>query len=484
MLIPHTRFPCRYISQRMLGLLLCFTVVTLVRAQGYISPEVTAYQNYQRATTDTGRFNALMPVFRHRLTVSSDWGGCKTVLDTLNTLARQSGHLPSIVRILSAQGGYSRQIGQSDVALTAYLEALKLSETLGEPRRLGVICFNIAALYEDQQDNALHETYLLRCEQYGIQASDYSLLGGVYGQLGKMAARGKDYAKAQNYFEKALNIARAHQQEVPGDWLNALHWMSQVLIEQQQYTAAEMRIDTGVGQSQSLGDPLMLSQFMSLRARIRREQGRAAEAVSISKVATQWADTAQNAQIAEIAYKELADCLTAAGDFAGAVKAQQMVQTMRDSVLSQERQRSMVMAEARYQSERKSREIEALTQRNRLIYGAACVALALAAWGLWAYWQKRRKLTAAQHTQARLESELVEAKAALRAFTEQLIAQNAPNAQADDAVAPDPANLNSLLESTILTGADWERFKHLLDRVHPNFMQRLQTRTSPLAKAA
>jgi tetratricopeptide (TPR) repeat protein len=447
-----------------------------LNAQSGISAETRAYEKLKKATSDTARFNALMPLFRHRLNVASDWTGAKTVLDSVKKYALAAGHEPSIIRALSAEGGYNRMIGNWDVALSAYLEALTRSEKLGDDRRRATLCFNIATLYEDQEDETNLRIYLQKSEEYCLKANDLDLLGGIYGNWGKVYARQKDFGRAQDYFQKSLDLNRQMGILDPGSWLDNGLWLAQVLIEQKNYLPAGPVIDTFRLEAQKLESHIHECQFWALQARIKREQGDHAAAVALAEHAARMADKVHNAKVAEIIYKELSDCYSAAGNFSAGLKAQQQVQAMRDSVLSENKQRNMMMAEARYQNAQKELEIKSLTRSRRRGYAVAGVLGLFVLIGGAAYQRKRLRLQDEIRQKRLLADELEKARTMLHEFTQTLIEKNAGaiGRHRSDDIDVDQADLNSLLESTILTGADWERFKYLLDKVHPNFMARLQ----------
>ncbi len=450
------------------------------------TPLPAAYQRFAAATTDTGRVAALMPVFRYRLNATTDFAGAKPVLDSVSRYAQRSGDPRSILRVLSAEGGYHRMTNNWDAALSKYLAALQIAEQLNNKSRIGVLCYNIAALYDDQQDTTNQRVYLEKTERMARETDDLALMADVYGELGKCAGKRQELDKAETYFRQCREYYRKAGAPDPAIWFDSGLWLSQCYIEQKKYPAARIQLDSVLAEIRQQPFPAFLCQTLAFKARVYRETGAADKALPLAQEAAALSDSVGNPQMQELVYDEYYRTLQAAGRYAEAVKVLEKKMALHDQVLSEAAQRNMVMAEARYQNQKKQQEIDTLKRTRQRNYALIALLLSTAIIALLAYNRSRLKLRLETQRKKLLDEELRHAKAMLQEFTDRLIEKNTimesmqPGAS-KDAEQPDPEAFQQLLDTTILTGDDWERFKTLFERVYPDYLARIQRQFSDLS---
>jgi DNA-binding CsgD family transcriptional regulator len=176
--------------------------------------------------------------------------------------------------------------------------------------------------------------------------------------------------------------------------------------------------------------------------------------------------------------------------------ANQLYRTMvklKDSLLNAENSRQIAEMQTRFETEKKQQQIEALELKNenealtRRIYGIALILL-LAISTMLAGWMRYRnkKQEELRLQEKKLADEkLQRAMDQLESYTKQLIERTHREARLQqdlerlkselDSQSPDSdENIESLMESTLLTDDEWHSFKKLFQQVYPGFFVSLR----------
>lgn len=176
--------------------------------------------------------------------------------------------------------------------------------------------------------------------------------------------------------------------------------------------------------------------------------------------------------------------------------ANQLYRTMvklKDSLLNAENSRQIAEMQTRFETEKKQQQIEALELKNenealtRRIYGIALILL-LAISTLLAGWMRYRnkKQEELRLQEKKLADEkLQRAMDQLESYTKQLIERTHREARLQqdlerlkselESQSPDSdENIESLMESTLLTEDEWHSFKKLFQQVYPGFFVSLR----------
>jgi DNA-binding CsgD family transcriptional regulator len=123
-----------------------------------------------------------------------------------------------------------------------------------------------------------------------------------------------------------------------------------------------------------------------------------------------------------------------------------------------------------YQLLKKERQAE-VTRRNLLLLALVSIALI----GILLYNRQRLKIKLARQQQAIAEAEKDSAKEQLLIFTQTLLEKNDQIEQLNTSLQQQTVATNDeLIHQTLLTDYDWNRFKELFEKIHPDFFNRLK----------
>ena len=112
-----------------------------------------------------------------------------------------------IANLMSNIGAVYANQGDDVNALKNHLGSLRLAEQTGNNQRIFTALNNIAGIYfEKKQTWGKALEYLLRAEPLAEEAGNKEALGLILGNIGEIYYEQGDYVKAQDYYNKALNL--------------------------------------------------------------------------------------------------------------------------------------------------------------------------------------------------------------------------------------------------------------------------------------
>lgn len=160
--------------------------------------------------------------------------------------------------------------------------------------------------------------------------------------------------------------------------------------------------------------------------------------------------------------------------------------TLRDSVINEEKNRSIQQLKIEYETEEKERENQLLKARQQTDVARRNLALILwgitiLAIGVWLYFRREKA--------RRTQEELVQNRQQLEEFTQLLLAKNTRLMELEQSLGREPElvepedgdadfdgrSTGILYDVHILTEADWMAFKRTFERSYPGFILRLRT---------
>ncbi|MEQ1745613.1 MAG: tetratricopeptide repeat protein [Saprospiraceae bacterium] len=316
----------------------------------------------------------------------------------------------------------------------------------------------------------------------------YAALAGYYGKAGMtekcMEASQKGFAILKNYGSLIERCAAYNQMAFihsdKNDWAAALPLLD---------TALQLMLASGIlnqrpGMHLNVGD-------------CHRNLGHWAEARYYLKAAEAEADSLGQTHILARAYERLAQLDEATGNPASALRLFLKAKTIRDSLFTQEKNRSLQELAVQYETREKEQEIQLLTaterlqrtQRNLLLAGLF-FAVALFGFGLYI---QRLKLRTAREALTQTQQEMADYIDLLLSKNTQIAAlEKSLQTARREPVQPetDPADTEtdddpteSLYNSRILTDKEWEQFKQRFERLHPGYLLRLRSRYPDLSGA-
>lgn len=271
---------------------------------------------------------------------------------------------PGIAGALNNIGIALYQMGDYDGALEKLLASIKIHEKTGDDRRVAGCLANIGNIFQDmgQLDRALQ--YFQRAMDLYKKVGSLSGVAAAHTNLGNVYHFQKRFSEAEAEYKKALAMAK----QQANDWdLAASYDNLGVLNRNRGRLAAalplhrkalalwtRLGVKDGIARSsQNIGETLQM-------------MGRQREAVPYLKRAITLAEEITDPDRLSEAGDILSHVLESLGDYRGALEAYRKAAEAHATKLNEESNRRVQELEARFQTEKKQREIDLLAKENEL----------------------------------------------------------------------------------------------------------------------
>jgi len=266
-----------------------------------------SYNNMGAVLTDQGNYPKALEVYFNSLRILEELGDKKGMAGTYNNIGN----------VHSYQGNYPE-------ALSFYKKSLALNQELGDESGIANSFNNMGIIHfeEGEYDKALD--YHFKSLNIRQERGDMRGVAGSYSNIGDVYKVEKEFAKALEYQQKALTI-----QEEIGDKKGMTYSLK------------------GIGSIYSIqGKKVKAISNLERSVSIAREIGAKAELKD--------------------AFEELAIAYKQMGDYAKAFQYQERHSELKDSLFSEETNIKTANLQARYENEKKQKEIELLRRANEI----------------------------------------------------------------------------------------------------------------------
>ena len=266
-----------------------------------------SYNNMGAVLTDQGNYPKALEVYFNSLRILEELGDKKGMAGTYNNIGN----------VHSYQGNYPE-------ALKFYNKSLALNEELGDESGMANSYNNMGIIYfeEGEYDKALD--YHFKSLNIRQERGDMRGVAGSYSNIGDVYKVEKEFAKALEYQQKALSI-----QEEIGDKKGMTYSLK------------------GIGSIYSIqGEKNKAIRNLKRSVAIAKEIGAKAELKD--------------------AFEELALAYKQQGDYAKAFQYQEKHSALKDSLFSEETNIKTANLHAKYENEKKQKEIELLRRANEI----------------------------------------------------------------------------------------------------------------------
>ena len=265
---------------------------------------------------------------------------------------------------LANVGSLYRHIGDLETALDYLLQALKVMQDIDDQQSLAILYNNTARVYQNL------ENYDQALSMYQESLKIKTVLGYRKGIVLTLLNLGETYRLAgepdiaRNKLQQALVLAGEINQPIR-EGVAALH-LGKLYREQGNFSPAEkhfsmaLKIFTRADNPNRIGDVnLALAKMEKMQGNNRAAVTRLQETLLIANKAS------ANATILAV-YRELAENYERLGEFKLALEANKNYQSLQKNVSSQASQQRIDVLNVTYDLDQKQRQIELLTQKNKI----------------------------------------------------------------------------------------------------------------------
>ena len=403
-----------------------------------------------------------------------------------------------VCAILSSIGDVYRYLGDYPTALEYYLRGLKIAEALDDiPRKAGLLNgLGLIAIKQKDYDNALEyfQQGLVLAEALGFEvymASFVHNIADVYSNKG-------DYGKALKFHLKSLEIEQK-QQNLDGQALS-LTSIGIMYESMGENLKAIESFKASLAIADSIGAARSVAMNCNNLSRLYRKEGQIQTSLAYAQRAF---DSAMKQGFREQIYSShlnLAKSYAAMNEYKKAYTNYTVYSSLKDSVFNKTKTAQIAEMQIKYETEQKEQEIANLQveasneafKRNAYalgLFSTFIMAGLIIAW-LNATVKKSKKIR--EHENLLVTEKFRAYETELNRFTQHALEKNQHiellNEELEKMREGIPGDcpqytihLDKLMQSTILTGKEWDEFKILFEKVHPGFFINLRTKYPDLS---
>ncbi|MBF9252715.1 tetratricopeptide repeat protein [Pontibacter sp. 172403-2] len=477
--------------------------------------ENVGYVYFDRSALDTAEI-----YFSKALRISKSTGNAKGQSDGLNALgqvyfrwqayAKALNHYMQALRILQQEGiipgragVYNnialvyKNLGDYPKATENLLKALELNEESGDKRKVSLNLSNLGLFYKEMNSlpqalEALQKALAIAREIDNNQMAALALLN--LGLVHKMMGDQQDTLYYTQAWSELTEAAKLSEKTGNSRYkATAYNNLSNIALARKKVLLSRELINRSISLKKEAEDNQSLTYGYIQKAAIAQESGMLPEALLYARKAVQYANRYGHLVSRKDALARYAAILAESKQYAKAYQVLLQFKAVSDSLLNEQKARSVAQAEVAYETDKKQHEIERLEQekqgqQQRAMYFMLACLLIGAGGAFFILLQRKRLLLKRQENalqQLTLQKNILEQvhlKEKLESYTRQLIKSNEAVLQLQEqlaltnhpAAADNNASINELISLKVLREDDWEHFKHLFNTVYPSFFLSLK----------
>lgn len=382
---------------------------------------------------DSVRVNALIDIQAHYLTDNHEQG--LAYIEEALTISREIDYEAGEGFSLNALAGYYLRRGETDKALEATLDAIELFEDINEDQNIYASFNNLALIYKrmDEPGKAA-EVYLDMLDRLeGRQKSPsfvvvYYNLASTYQEMGRMD-------KYEEWLNKMLNLAE--ELRFPLGIIEGRLGLAQISADRGEFERAVDMSTSLFGQVQQMGAAQAEARAYKIAATGYQGLGQNRKAMDLVKKSSRIYKEINDPNNLAETYRLKSLWLEESGRWKLALDAQSSFYTIRDSLNTEERMKTIEELQTKYETERIQREkdqaeLENLRleeenrqSRNLLLGSLGVLIFGAMAGGFYTRQQKLKKAAELKdielkETQKRLAIEQQKREAELKAVRAQM----------------------------------------------------------------
>ncbi len=267
-----------------------------------------------------------------------------------------------LANVYSNIGNTYKSYGQLQNSLDAYFKALKISEKLN--KGVGTIMTNIGNAFADMEEPEKAKKYFeLSIAEFKKEGSDYYESWGI-SNLASVYLDTKDFKKAEELYLQAFKM---HEKQGDLEGIaHSEHSLGLIRGHEKKYDEAINYFESSLKHYNELEIPFEAGKNLIDMGGLERDRGNMQKAAYYFDKAYELIEHFPYDLELQIFYKEYAVINKWRGDFKSALNFYELYSKMNDSLFKMENKRAFAEKEAKYQNEKKKKEILALKHQQKL----------------------------------------------------------------------------------------------------------------------
>ncbi len=256
------------------------------------------------------------------------------------------------------------QLADYDKALKSYLEALDCYEKLGDKPGQSQSYNNIGIVYNNLNNSEKAIENYLAAVKISTELGDRFKLAPAYSNLGKVYQKMNDPKKATWYFTESLKLSR-ESNNLPGIAYN-LSDLGSLAEDDKDYSAALKYYLEALQIHEKNEELYSVANVLNRIGNVKLTQGKNNEAKSYFDRSYAIASELKVNGVLLDCYSSYAALFKKQRNFKAAYDYMQLYAAMRDTILNEDKNKSMAEMQTRFDTDKKEKEIAILTKNKNL----------------------------------------------------------------------------------------------------------------------
>lgn len=327
-------------------------------SEKYFIKKLKLGREYGDSSNVAGSLSSLGNVYHSISRYKKSIKSYKAALRIFETIKNDAG----IANVLGNIGNAYKAEGNYQEALNSYFKALKINEKLGVSN--GPVLSNIGNIFADMDNRKKAKIYFKKSiDVFKQEKNDYYVAWG-YDNLASVYFDEGNIEKASEYYNLA-EIIHKEQEDLEGMG-NVFHAYGNIHYAKKEMEEAVKNYDSAAGYYKKIDLHYEFAKVYIDWGMLEWQRENKAEATTLFEKAYAEKDYfAYDFELAEL-YKVMAMAADWNGNFKRAFEFQKMHGEVRDSLFKTELTREIAEKEAKYQNEKKQKEIQKLRDQKKL----------------------------------------------------------------------------------------------------------------------
>ena len=279
-----------------------------------------------------------------------------------NELAKKLGDRKGRSRSYKCSGVVHLIQGNHSNALNNLFDALKIDEALGDHEGMASAELNIGTIYKNQEHYAEALMYYMRAISRLREITNNTIKASIYNNLGIVYMKMEDYDKALEYFNMSMELKEGEDDKL--GLANTYNNVGVIYLNKGNISEARAFYDKALKIRERLGDRMGLATSYYNIGESWALEGKYSLAYAYINKGLEIARGIGSKKVLEEAYEVLANAYAMDGKYDKAFEYHKLYAAMRDTLVNEESNRQMAMAQSQYESRVQEQEIA--LQKNEL----------------------------------------------------------------------------------------------------------------------
>lgn len=296
--------------------------------------------------------------------LKTNYDSSKLLADSAYKLSYKQKQYKQVVKSLVTMGIAHYYSGSYDQAMKHYMEALELGDSIGDPASQVLALNEMGVLTRKMGDLPKAENTFAKAVQLSKEAKDSSLMANSMNNLGVTYDLQEQHEKAMAIYEESAEIKR-RLGDIYGLTFN-LDNMGQTHSKMGNFEKGEAHFLEAARLRQELGDQTGYAITINNIGELYLMKGDQKTALKYFMQSLTAAEKLDYKEFKNHLYKMLSDAHLALGDPSKAFEYLTKSMVLKDSIYNEQRNKQILELQAKYETEKKEKELQLLKAESEL----------------------------------------------------------------------------------------------------------------------